>query len=1039
MEFALNDKQREAVEHRGGPLLIIAGAGTGKTAVITQRIVDLIRSGDAKPSQILALTFTEKAANEMIERVDIALPLGYEEVMISTFHSFCDSMLRESGVYIGLDSRYELMTQAQSYIFFKKHIYELPLDRFRPAGKPTSFIGDILRLFSRLQDEDVTPEDYIKYGNSLKSDDEVSSEQKADQLELAQVYKAYSDLKIQHSMLDFGDLIMLSLKLLREKPDILNRYRKRFKYILVDEFQDTNYTQSVLVNVLALGKDYLSASEGDRNNAEITVVGDDDQAIYKFRGAAISNILHFKNIYPTAKRIVLTHNYRSDQRILDAAYTLIQQNNPDRLELTESVNKRLISQVGDPSPEDPINLLIGENDVDEAEQVARQILRLTGNIDKLKEDTSIVDKRFDSEGQAMFVDMDTEGGGYDFNEIALLIRAHSQSDQFVKVFKKYGIPFKFGGSKALYYRPEVSFLIAYLKLLANYKDDLSMFNILKHTSMELSARDILEVTRAASKDRKVSIVEFLEAELGVKLGESSKKEIESATYSQFMTHSLTQQGADKIRELMIIINDGMNASTEEVSIGTILLDFFKRIGFMDQLLTSAQMEDQFKIQNISKYFNLIKEYEDRNKDHNISMYVDYLGYSIDIGETPSIDTDALEGYNAVNILTIHGSKGLEFPVVFLVNLVAQRFPVKNRTDGIPIPDPLIRDLIPDVDAKTEGLREERRLFYVGATRAKEKLYLTAAKIYGDGVRSRKPSIFLDELLNRSVEEDFKNNSQKTISLPSFNVAISTDSDNIELRGISGWAPEKISYTHLSTYEMCPKKYKYQYVYKIPIPERSSLSFGRSIHNTLLHAYEMLRDHQEGFAEMIHAPELEDFLTLYEREWISEGYDSSAHELARKKEGEKIIRKFFNDHYSKDQKPIALEERFRFRMNEVILTGSIDRIDIIGEGPEKVVEIFDYKTGKPKSGEKAKDNLQLKIYSLVATEGLGLKVGKASLLYVEEGVKMSVEDPIVDRASIQAEITKVMEGIKEARFDATPGFQCSFCDFRDICEDALVVK
>ena len=319
----LNENQKKAVEWKKGPLLIIAGAGTGKTAVITQRIIHILNSKWAKSDEVLALTFTEKAAGEMLERVEDELPLGYGDIWVSTFHSFCDRILKQEAYYMGLDSNYRLMNDAQSYMFFRKYLFDLPLKKFRPYGNPTKFIKDILSHFSRLQDEDVTPAEYIEYAKSLSKRGKVQKEEYEDTLELALVYEEYTKLKIANSKVDFGDLILLTIKLFREKPNVLKRYQEKFKYILVDEYQDTNYSQSVLVNILAGIDPKSNLSKIGKVNPNLTVVGDDDQAIYKFRGAAISNILQFKQYYPKAKEIVLTENYRSRQEILDGSYTLI--------------------------------------------------------------------------------------------------------------------------------------------------------------------------------------------------------------------------------------------------------------------------------------------------------------------------------------------------------------------------------------------------------------------------------------------------------------------------------------------------------------------------------------------------------------------------------------------------------------------------------------------------------------------------------------------------------------------------------------------
>ena len=327
----LNKEQLAAIKYGKGPLLIIAGAGTGKTTVITERIKYLILSKLAKPDEILALTFTEKAAREMEERVDIAMPYGYTQMWISTFHSFCDRILRAEALHIGLDPRYKLMTEAETVQFIRNNLFKFDLDYFRPLGNPTKFIDGMLKHFSRLQDEDISPKEYLAYAKKLKK---VEREEKKKTLELALAFKTYDELKVKEGLMDFGDLIIKSLALFRTRPNVLRQYQDQFKYILVDEFQDTNYAQNELAILLS------------RKTKNITVCGDDDQSIYRFRGAAVSNIIQFKKNFPRARAVVLTRNYRSTQEILDRAYELIQHNNPDRLEAVEKIDKKLSSQRG---------------------------------------------------------------------------------------------------------------------------------------------------------------------------------------------------------------------------------------------------------------------------------------------------------------------------------------------------------------------------------------------------------------------------------------------------------------------------------------------------------------------------------------------------------------------------------------------------------------------------------------------------------------------------------------------------------------------
>jgi DNA helicase-2/ATP-dependent DNA helicase PcrA len=332
----LNPEQKKAVTFGQGPFLIIAGAGTGKTTVITKRIAWLILSKKAKPEEILAVTFTEKAAGEMEERVDRLLPMGYLELWISTFHSFGERILKNHALEIGLPDDFKLLNQTEQNLLIRQNFDRFNLDYYRPLGNPTKFISALVKHFSRAKDEEVWPEDYLEYVKELKLNEEERNEvtklrsyevtklKEIEEIkrleEIANAYHVYQQLLLENNALDFGDLINYTLKLFRQRPHILEKYRQQFKYILVDEFQDTNWAQYELIKLLA----------APQNN--LTVCADDDQSIYKFRGASISNVLCFKKDYPQTKEIVLIKNYRSKQNILDLAYKFIQLNNPNRLE-----------------------------------------------------------------------------------------------------------------------------------------------------------------------------------------------------------------------------------------------------------------------------------------------------------------------------------------------------------------------------------------------------------------------------------------------------------------------------------------------------------------------------------------------------------------------------------------------------------------------------------------------------------------------------------------------------------------------------------
>lgn len=1029
-QINLNPKQKEAVEYTDGDLLIIAGAGTGKTAVITQRILYLIKKHGVKPSQILALTFTDKAAEEMQERIDKEMEYGYDEPWISTFHSFCDRILKDEGYNIGLDGGYSLMSSAQSYIFLRKYFHDLPLDTLRPKGAVTRTLNDILKFFSRLQDEDISPNDYIKYAKELpqRTTEEKSEYQR--HKELSETYQMYSDLKIKESKVDFGDLIILTLKLFRERPNILEKYRKKFKYILVDEFQDTNYTQNVLVNILTLGNE-----EKEEINLRpcLTVVGDDDQAIYKFRGAAISNILQFKDTYPEAKEVVLTENYRSRQEILDASHTLIEKNNPNRLEVTENIDKKLVAKAAFENDDSNIvNLIAAKDEMAESEKVADEIAKLCGFGEYAEEVPHA--EIFDEKGQSTFVPEQTSKK-YSFSDIAILVRANAHADAFVQALRNKGIPYKLGGSRGLYFRPEIQNLVAFLRVLVDYTDEIAMYRLLSMPVWNLTPREYMDVNRLARKDR-ISLFEELESLWNVKLGEDSSlnRETLGNIDSTIVEKTFDAEAIAGFTNLLMILHESILKVKDNLPIVDILYTFIKSSGYLDSFVKESTSDALFAVSNIQKFFDLVKKYEKDNPETNIYEYVDFVNYSIEIGESPVVDQSELEDFNAVNIMTVHGSKGLEYPVVFIGSLVAQRFPSRNMSDAIPIPEELVKEVLDKELGENEShIQEERRLFYVGATRAKEKLYLSAASFYGDAKTKKKPSVFLNEILDRDVSEEF-NFEKGEVNLDRFE---EEPIQNIVPKEVKVDLMSNLSYSQLDTYELCPRKYEYSYVLKVPQKPNASLSFGNTVHNTLKEFYTILKQSQEGIDGIVDEPTLDDMLRLYEKNWVRGGYDNRVHEERRKKLGKKVLTEYFEKLYSSKAKPLSLEESIVLHLGDHSFAGKVDRIDYIGKDKDTIeVCIVDYKTGKVKDEREIKTDLQLPLYSILVEEKLHYHVVSAKYVFVEAGVEIPVNIDMSRREEAREKLVEIADKIKSRDFHATPDmFKCAYCDYNSVCEFA----
>ena len=430
----LNPEQQKAVQHNIGPCLVVAGAGTGKTTVITRRIAWLIKEGIAKPEEIVALTFTDKAAREMEERVDQLVDYGQTGTIVSTFHSFAAQIIRDEAYLLGIQSNFNLYTKAEEIVLARKLLFDFPLKIIKPGSDPSQFLRDFITFISRLKDENVYPDEFTtfvetRHGVSLPEDDE----QIAIWQELAECYKIYQERLNQEGALGFADLIPYALKLIDEHQMVRDRLQKTIKYLLIDEYQDTNWAQAELAARLI---------EKTKN---IFVVGDDDQAIYSFRGAALGNILNFTKKYSDSKIIVLTQNYRSTQEILDTSYRLIQFNNPDRLEFVEKIDKRLICQKNGIAPEFKLFTSVTA----ESSYIADWIIK---KIDKKSK--------------------------INLGDITVLVRSRNQAENIRTSLRARGVRHILVSDRRFYEFPIIKLALCYLRLLADPQNSANLFYIL---------------------------------------------------------------------------------------------------------------------------------------------------------------------------------------------------------------------------------------------------------------------------------------------------------------------------------------------------------------------------------------------------------------------------------------------------------------------------------------------------------------------------------------------------------------------------------
>ena len=800
-------EQKKAIMHEKGPLLIIAGAGTGKTTVITKRIAHLIAEKKARPGEILALTFTDKAANEMEERVDVLVPYGYVDAWISTFHAFGDRILREFGVELGVDPGYRLLARPEQIMFLRKHLYDFPSKYYRPLGDPTKHLPALVNLISRAKDEDVTCEEYLKFAKGLRSrarahpKDEELEEYSNRQAELAEIYAKYEDAKAKEGFLDFGDQVTMLLQNLRKNKRILKILQERFKYILVDEFQDTNFAQFELVKLLAAGHENL------------TVVGDDDQSIFRFRGAAISNILMFQKSYPQTESVVLTQNFRSRQPILDTAYRLIQHNNPDRLEVKAGVDKRLsgVSKGG----ETPRHVHC-DTAPTEADWVAEDI-----------------EERGKEEGRK-------------WGDFAILVRANRDADPVIRALNMRNIPVWFSGGLGIYQREEIRLLVHFVRIMAHSDESNSVFYLASSTIYRLDPT-LLRVAATHADRSHRNLLDILE-----KLDEMEGASEFSNEARRAATHFCSE-----MRRFLSI--------STEVSAGVLIYRFLKESGFLNDLTRPDSLAAIAQLKNVSRFFEKVRAFEGITPENRVRQFAEYLDGLIESGDDWE-EGEGPERADAVQILTVHKSKGLEFPVVYMVATVDGKFPGTRRSEPIPLPDELIKEILPQGDYH---IQEERRLFYVGCTRAKEELILTSAASYG-GKRERKVSPFILEALDipKKVPLSVKKSAEEAI-------ALFREEPGLQLfpeKPLAEDEPIALSYSQFETYQQCPLKYYWRYKMRIPQLPHHRFVVGLALHSAAQALNNAKRqDRLLTYDELLH---------VFERAWRSEGFIHRAHEDPR---------------------------------------------------------------------------------------------------------------------------------------------------------------
>lgn len=955
----LNPAQRRAVLHGEGPLLIVAGAGTGKTKVITHRIARLIAAKAAHPDEILAVTFTEKAANEMEARVDVLVPYTSSFAEISTFNSFGERVLRDYALDAGYPPDFRLLADVDQAIFFRENLFRLPLDYYRPLGQPTRHIQEVLEAIGRLKQEDVRSEDYVRYAEELgrKASTEDEKETARKHAEIARVFAAYQSLLQSQGLIDFEDQVTRVVDLLRRRPSVLDELRRRFRYILVDEFQDTNFVQFELVKMLA---------SGHRN---LTVVGDDDQSIFRFRGASLSNILEFEEVFPEARRIVLTRNYRSTQPILDASYRLIQHNNPNRLEFKDKVDKRLRAAARGRGKS--IHMLSFDTLAHEADAAADRVLEIHGR-------------------------------GSAWRDMAVLVRRNADADPYLRSFNMKQIPFRFSGSRGLYQQVEIKVIVAFIRALTDFDNSRDLFYLALSDVYKANPYDMSRIAGYAEK-KNLSLHSVFKAIAEGPSPVEIKPEAEAMIKRIF---------AD-------ILAFADMAATKNA--GAVVYAFLETSGYLKSLVCPMTLESEVRVKNVRLFFDKIQGFSELVEDDSIRSFARYLDLLAEVGDNPATSEAELDE-DAVNVLTVHKAKGLEFGTIFLVGLIEDRFPGRERRERIPVPDGVLKESLP---GRENYLQEERRLFYVAMTRARRALYLTWARDYGTR-RLKKVSPFVLEALDipKMPEEVLKASVLEEIRRYALAAGRPTTPAAVRPSGAL-----RLSLVRVEDYLVCPLKYKFRHDMRVPVLPHHSIVFGRVLHG-VIHSYLKKRMSGRTVSE-------EEVIEEYHEDWVNEGFLSREHEELRKAEGERALRLFYRREEGSGRRPAFLERPFRWQERGLRFSGRFDRVDFEEAGPV----IIDFKTSETSSQKEADraaaDSLQMDVYALsyLKTEGM---------LPVETRLHFLGSDIVGRAAKGEREMTRAAEkigeaaaGIKAGDFKARPDWHnCSTCAFKTICPSSF---
>jgi DNA helicase-2/ATP-dependent DNA helicase PcrA len=965
----LNPAQHRAITHGDGPLLVIAGAGTGKTRVITERIRHLLETNHSLVGEnILGLTFTKKAAGEMKARVVKAVGERGKDVVLSTFHSFCETLLKE------VDPNRVALEQVDHWILLRRNLARLKLDKFRRLAEPGQFLSDFIQFFSRCQDELVSSDDYQAFADQLSSElaaetdslDEDTCKERAEhvalQQEIARAYRASEEILREKRAVALNGLIAEAVTLLKSDSKKRRQLQERFKHILVDEFQDTNIAQLELLHLLS----------ADRRN--IVVVGDNDQAIYRFRGASFGSFKLFLQRFADWQegqdsspfRVALMDNYRSTPNILRVATQAISMN-----EVSAEFPKKVL-QSNKPEGE-KIRVVELDAPEDEAAWVADELQRL-------------------------------RAAGRRWKDFAVLYRQHAHRNHLVEELCLRKIPFVISKLSILEH-PLVRDVLAYLHLIARPFDDIACARVLSAPAWHLSAPDLVRLAERAGRKRAIALYDVLQSP---------------------QTNLPFDPSHTAIAKLLEFLAEQRKTSRRRTA-RDILGDLVEWL----EIHPRASRQDRKYVNQLAQF---MKDWEPKSETGGLAEFLEYLDYFQQAGGTLSLEDDAPG--DAVQLMTVHGAKGLEFPHVFLLRVNFNAFPARNRAPLFEFPDRLMKEELPEGDFH---IQEERRLFYVALTRAQDRLTITSLT-----EKKGKMPVFIEDLLMDPAvkRRDLQQSAPKLKKQAPRPTAVPLSTPTSELfplseqpprifSRIASWAEEfrpptpeplKLSSSAVDNYRKCPQRYAFSYLWSLKEGPRAALTFGSVMHTTIKRFVDQLR-------KGVKLP-LAEVQRIYETEWTSAGFEDHYQEAEYKKDGWEQLQAFHATMLQVSPQILEQEKAFELPLaNDVILTGRMDQVNSLGRND---VEIVDYKTGKPRKDSDARKDLQLSIYALAAKEIFEWNPVRLVFHYLQTNqtqVTLRDSKQLDDAEKI---VQEAAADIRAAQFPPNPGFVCRSCAYKPIC-------